>query len=267
MYSVRPNDIRQANLNYSFTNLFEAKYFSSKDSTEKKLKLFDNISVGGSYNMAAKYFKFSLLRINGNTRLFKGITTITIGAEYSFYGLSADGLSLDTTLYIKSDNKLLRFSRLQLRFSTRLSFSDIKNLVEGKPVEGLGVPGRPKDNRDKFEDLLASFSISHEFGVERRGINGPDFNMVTTNSINLVGGMEITPNWSIYFGNIGYDFISKQITYPDIGLSRDLHCWQLSFNWQPTRGTYAFNINVKPGTFDFLKVPYKRGNYDSSGGF
>ena len=102
--------------------------------------------------------RFSLLRINGNTRLFKGITTITIGAEYSFYGLSADGLSLDTTLYIKSDNKLLRFSRLQLRFSTRLSFSDIKNLVEGKPVEGLGVPGRPKDNRDKFEDLLASFS-------------------------------------------------------------------------------------------------------------
>jgi hypothetical protein len=83
----------------------------------------------------------------------------------------------------------------------------------------------------------------------------------------MVGGMEVTPNWSIYFGNIGYDFISKQLTYPDIGISRDLHCWQMTFNWQPTRGTYAFNISVKPGTFDFLKVPYKRGNYDSSGGF
>ena len=33
LYSVRPTDIEQANLNYSFTNLFEAKYFSAKDST------------------------------------------------------------------------------------------------------------------------------------------------------------------------------------------------------------------------------------------
>ena len=266
MYSVRPNDIRQANLNYSFTNLFEAKYFNSKDSTEKKLKLFDNIGVGGSYNIAADSFNFSPLGINGTTRLFKGITTISIGATYSFYGRRANG-TLDPMLYIESDNKLLRFEMLRLRFSTRISFGDIKKLLEGKPVEGPGVPGRPKDTRDKFEDLLSGFSISHEFGVVRMGVNGPDVNMVTTNSINMVGGMEITPNWSIYFGNIGYDFISKQITYPDIGLSRDLHCWQLSFNWQPTRGTYAFNINVKPGTFDFLKVPYKRGNYDSSGGF
>ena len=98
-------------------------------------------------------------------------------------------------------------------------------------------------------------------------MTGPDITRVTTNNINMVGGMEVTPNWSIYFGNIGYDFISKRLTYPDIGLSRDLHCWQMSFNWQPTRGTYAFNISVKPGTFDFLKVPYKRGNYDSTGGF
>jgi len=267
LYGVRPTNARQANLNYSFTNLFEAKYFNAKDSTEKKLKLFDNISVGGSYNFAAPVFKFSPLSISGNTRLFKGITTISIGAAYSFYGLNDNG-SLDSMLYLESSNKLLRFDNLRLRFSTRITFNDIKKLIEGKPVEGPNVnQPRTVDTRDKFEDLLSGFSISHEFGVVRMGMVGTDMTVVTTNNINMVGGMEITPNWSIYFGNIGYDFISKQITYPDLGIARDLHCWQLSFNWQPTRGTYAFNISVKPGTFDFLKVPYKRGNYDSSGGF
>lgn len=268
MYSVRPTNVKQANLNYSFTNLFEAKYFSAKDSTEKKLKLFDNISVGGSYNMAADSFKFSPLNISGNTRLFKGITTISVGATYSFYGLRENG-RLDTTLYIKSDNKLLRFDNLRLRFSTRITFNDIKKIIEGKPVEAPSAPDKKRiaDTRDKFEDLLSGFSISHEFGVVRMGMSGPDITRVTTNSINMIGSMSVTPNWRIYFGNIGYDFISKRITYPDLGISRDLHCWQLSFNWQPTRGTYAFNISVKPGTFDFLKVPYKRGNYDSSGGF
>lgn len=267
LYSVRPTSTRQANLNYSFTNLFEAKYFNAKDSTEKKLKLFDNISVGGSYNFAAPVFKFSPLSISGTTRLFKGITTISIGAAYSFYGLKDNG-TLDSMLYIQSSNKLLRFDNLRLRFSTRITFNDIKKLIEGKPVEGPNAnQPRKVDTRDKFEDLLSGFSISHEFGVVRMGMVGSDTTVVTTNNINMVGGMRVTPNWSIYFGNIGYDFISKQITYPDLGISRDLHCWQLSFNWQPTRGTYAFNISVKPGTFDFLKLPYKRGNYDSSGGF
>jgi len=268
LYSVRPTTIEQANLNYSFTNLFEAKYFSKKDSAEHKLKLFDNISVGGNYNMAADSFKFSPLNISGNTRFFKGITTFSVTAAYSFYGLRENG-KLDSELYVNSSNKLLRFDNLRLRFSTRITFNDVKKLFSPE------VPVQPdesgtktiKDTRSKFEDLLSGFSINHELGIVRMGMTGPDITRVTTNNINMVGGMEVTPNWSIYFGNIGYDFISKRLTYPDIGLSRDLHCWQMSFNWQPTRGTYAFNISVKPGTFDFLKVPYKRGNYDSTGGF
>src|SRR5690606_10637076 len=52
LYSLRPNNQRQANLTWSVTNIFEAKYFSKRDSTDKKLKLFDNINVSGSYNLA-----------------------------------------------------------------------------------------------------------------------------------------------------------------------------------------------------------------------
>jgi hypothetical protein len=274
LYSVRPTDIEQANLNYSFNNLFEAKYFSAKDSTDKKLKLFDNISVGGSFNMAAKVNKFSPVNISGTTRLFKGITTVSVGATYSFYALREDQ-RLSDTFYLDSDNKLLRFDNLRLRFSTRVTFEDIMKWVTGDPkasAEPRQSGSSDESNRvtptgDRFEDLLGRFSISHEFGVVQMGMTGPDETRITTNSINMIGSMQVTPNWTIFFGNIGYDFISKQLTYPDIGISRDLHCWQMSFNWQPTRGTYAFNISVKPGTFDFLKVPYKRGNYDSSGGF
>jgi hypothetical protein len=275
IYSVRPTDGKQANINYSFTNLFEAKYFSKKDSTEKKLKLFDNINVGGSYNIAAKHNKFSPVNISGNTRFFKGITTVSVGATYSFYGLNASG-RLDTIFYSQSAGHLLRFDNLRLRFSTRLTYHDVKGLFTGKQdkegaAEGTSRPSsgpkRPPDTRDKFLDLLSSFSISHEMGVVRMGMPGRDTTAITTNSINLVGSIRVTPNWSLFFGNIGYDFRSKQITYPDIGIARDLHCWQLSFNFQPVRGTYSFHLGVKPGTFDFLKFPYRRGNYDTRGGF
>ncbi|MEN9415617.1 MAG: hypothetical protein RLZ62_1921, partial [Bacteroidota bacterium] len=55
----------------------------------------------------------------------------------------------------------------------------------------------------------------------------------------------------------------KRLVYPDIGFTRDLHCWSLSFRWQPDRGTYSFFIGVKPGTLEFLKVPYRKDYFDT----
>jgi hypothetical protein len=81
------------------------------------------------------------------------------------------------------------------------------------------------------------------------------------------GSVHISPKWTINVGNIGYDFRSEQLTYPDFGFSRDLHCWFLNFSWQPQRGTYALQIGVKPGTLDFIKIPHNRNTQDTFGGF
>ncbi|HUR30782.1 MAG TPA: putative LPS assembly protein LptD [Saprospiraceae bacterium] len=271
LFSTRPVDRDQALLNYSFTNLFEAKYFSKRDSTEKKLKLFDNISVGGNYNMAkVDSFRFSPVNISGNTRLFKGLTTISVGAVYSFYGLRENG-RLDPTFYIESHNKLLRFDNLRLRFSTQITLEELFGFFNNKikpgssrpEISAENQPGRLPESGDKLFDLLNNLAINHELGVVLVGMTGRDTTVITTHSINMVGNIRLTPNWSVRFGNIGYDFRSKQLTYPDIGLARDLHCWELAFSFQPDRGTYSFHIGVKPGTFDFLKFPYRRNNQDA----
>ncbi|MCB0588750.1 MAG: hypothetical protein KDD06_25905, partial [Phaeodactylibacter sp.] len=73
--------------------------------------------------------------------------------------------------------------------------------------------------------------------------------------------------WNINIGNFGYDFVRKGITYPSVGFSRNLHCWEMGMSWQPTRGTYSFYIQVRPGTLDFLKIPYNRNNIDARSGF
>jgi hypothetical protein len=86
---------------------------------------------------------------------------------------------------------------------------------------------------------------------------------VATNAINCQGNVQLTQNWSVNVGNFGYDFVRNGLSYPSLGLSRDLHCWQMRFDWAPTRGTYNFTIQVKPGTLDFIKIPYQRNNYDT----
>nr|MDQ3015888.1 hypothetical protein [Bacteroidota bacterium] len=265
LYSVNPVLQEQANINYSVNNIFEAKYFSKRDSIDKKLKLFDNIAVNGNYNIAADSFQFSPLNIGGNTRLFKGITTITLGATYSFYGLRSNG-RLNSAAYWVTDHKPVRFDNVRLRFSSSITFAQVLGLFNGKTREQLEeerdapkVRDKLPTTEEKFFDLLNSFSFHHEFYLTRLGRNDRDTTQIVAHTVNMTGSMRITPNWSINFSNIGYDFKSKELTYPDIGIARDLHCWELAFSFQPTRGTYTFHLGVKPGSFDFLKFPVRRG--------
>ena len=45
----------------------------------------------------------------------------------------------------------------------------------------------------------------------------------------------------------GYDFQAKELTPASITITRDLHCWQMSFAWVPFGHyqSWSFNIGVK----------------------
>ncbi|MCB0635913.1 MAG: hypothetical protein KDC54_04825, partial [Lewinella sp.] len=119
-----------------------------------------------------------------------------------------------------------------------------------------------------FLSLFENFSIRHNmnFGFTPLTADRDTFR-VTTNSIELRGSIALTPNWNVDIGSIGYDFVSKRTTYPYLSLRRDLHCWEMGFSWAPTRNTYSFHLRVKPGTLDFIKVPYQRNNVDGANAF
>jgi lipopolysaccharide assembly outer membrane protein LptD (OstA) len=116
--------------------------------------------------------------------------------------------------------------------------------------------------------LFNNFRVSHRISLNRQLIptgygTARDTFAIGTNNISISGSLKLTSKWSLDLGNISYDFPSKQLVYPDLGFTRDLHCWSLSLRWQPDRGTYSFFIGVKPGALEFLKVPYRKDYYDT----
>lgn len=285
----------RATFNYSFNNIFEAKLWSKRDSTEKKLKLFDNIIVNGNINLNREdTLNFSPVGISGTTRFLKGLSTFSFTARFDPYAENEQGQRINQ-FYLDTDGKLLRFDLAQFRLSTRFTFKQIIDAFKPKApektedevqeeVEDTERPNtteverggyRPQSNQQQSKttasglfDLLNSFSVSHNMVVSSMSDNDGKVNtMINTNSVSMYGSMTLTPNWRINVGNIGYDFNSKRLTYPDIGFSRDLHCWELSFSWQPERGTYLLHLGVKPGSLDFLKIPFRRNNNDAFGGF
>jgi len=255
-----PPPTQQASIRWSINNNFEAKVRSRKDTVQKdkKIPLLNQLNIGSSYNFAADSLQFQPININGNTKFFKRIN-VRFGANYDPYKFE-NGRKINK-YYWDTDRKLLNFRNASLTVGTSIKPSEIKNLFFN---EFLGL--KPEEERTAVVDqynqnqgFIGSLSLNYSLRFSKVFENGRDTVKLTTNNISLSRTViNLSKNWKINIGNIGYDFVSKRITYPDFGFYRDLHCWEMGVNTQPQRGTFSFFIRVKPGSLDFLNVPYKR---------
>ena len=268
LYNRTPSGGQSMRLTYGLNNIFEAKVWSKRDSIEKNIKIFDNFRINGDYNFAADSFQLSRVVMTGTTRLFKGITTLSLNATFDPYAYDFEEGRRINKFYWDTNRKPLRFDFASLRFNTGITVGKLRSLITGEE-ETKGKKSSVKDLSDEgLVDIFADFRISHQFSFTGRSQpNGRDTFFISTNSISMRGSIKLTPKWSMRVGNISYDFNLKRLVYPDIGFYRDLHCWELGVDWQPANGTYSFYLHVKPGTLDFIKLPYQRGNQDAFGGF
>ncbi|PPK86266.1 lipopolysaccharide assembly outer membrane protein LptD (OstA) [Neolewinella xylanilytica] len=268
---------------YSISNLFEAKVWNRKDSTDNIVKLFQNIAVSGRYDLAADSLQWSVIRVSGSTSFFKGLTQVNLRASLDPYIAVFDeaqggAVRLDRTT-LREDGVPFQLTNFSGTISTNLTVAKIRQLFQGAEEEYVeDVAEERRQQREEantlFEEtdilsLFEKFSIRHTYNYsldrEVAVVAGQRdtlrFNTVA-NSIELRGALQLTENWSVNIGQIGYDFTSKRITYPYLSFARDLHCWEMRFSWAPQRNTYQFTIAVKPGTFDFLEVPVNQNRYD-----
>lgn len=271
----------QLGISYGITNIIETKYWSKKDSIEKKLRLFDNIGISGFYNFVNDTMPWNPISVSGNTTIFKGLTNFNFRTSYSPYVYDFERRRLTNELLWDTEKKPLQFLGFNGQFTTSISFGKIRDIITGKGSannqsnnsnqrQGNGPnPENAKDAADnktainpkeyQWTSLAAwfeNFSFSHSYNFDiRRELRGDTF-VVSAHSISVNGSIPLTKNWNLSIGNIAYDIKNKTLPYPYFGLSRDLHCWQMNFSWAPDYGTYSFFIGVKSSALNFIKYDY-----------
>ena len=280
VYGSPPNSRRSMGISYGMTHLFEAKYFSKKDSTLKKLRLADLISINGNYNFVADSLNWSLVSFSTGAKFVKNLVTLRFTMSMDPYTLQEDDrgqLRRVNKFYLDTNNKLLRLERAELRLSTGFTLGRLKDTFSKNKKQGESSSNRQAtstSNRpgarpaalnkppETLFDYFKDFRISYNFTLLRENNTRADTLRVSVHNIRLTGNMQLSEKWAISIGNISYDFPQKRLVFPDLGFTRDLHCWEMSMNWQPTRNAYTFSIRTKPGTLDFLKVPYQKNQFD-----
>lgn len=239
----------------------EAKYAVRKDSvlTEKRVQVF-NLNFNTNYNFAADSFRLAPLSMNANTTLF-GIVNLTASTSFDAYAQSKSGRRLRTFAYY-TDDKLAHFQSASIAASTFFDGAKLKQLLGEKPKTADNATN-PQDKKTVEKDFITNGGLSYNLLFSgRKTKSGQDSVAVTTHDISFNVNLNLTNNWTFTVGRIGYDLVGKRLTYPDFQLYRDLHCWEMGMSWQPQIDTYTFFIRAKPGSLDFLKVPYNKNILD-----
>lgn len=256
-----PGNIRErALLNYSLVNNIEMKVKSASDTVTgtKKVKLFDNISLSGNYDLMADSFQFSAIDINARCQPLP-IVFFNFNASANPYRLDPVSGRVLNELLVEYDNKWARL--------TTASFAMGLNLrsKQGTPAnQSARVSQEEIDAVNANRDLYVDFNIPWTLNLSYNYIlSRPAFSSTITQAISASGDINVTQKWKVGV-NTGYDVIARQFTFTSINVYRDLHCWEMRFNFVPfgLRKSYSLDINVKASVLQELKLSRKRDWYD-----
>ena len=247
------NNRMQARVQLSFGNNLEIKVRSKKDTVTglKKVPIIDNFNISMYYDFAADSMRWSMFSMSGRSTLFKQLY-LTYSFIFDPYSIDGNGRRVNVTEW-KANHRLLRFS--SGTYSISLNYRIDQNTFKSRDEER---------QRNRLPWSL-TFNYSFTYGINdnldyyRPLFTGEElkpykFNMVHT--LNVSGDVQVTKKWKIGF-TTGYDFVQKSLSYTSLDFYRDMHCWEMSFNWIPFgyRKGWQFTINVKSSTLrDVLKL-------------
>lgn len=258
---------------FSISNTIEAKLKAKSDTAKKdveKISLIDNFNINGGYNFLADSFNLSTISLGMNTQLFKKIS-INMGATLDPYSFNTDPLFYNPedpfstgrrqNKFLLAEGKgLASLANFNLAFSHRLQpkSADKKKVSKNASEEELKFINK---NPDLYVDFSVPWSLSFSYNFNYTKIGFAESQVIQALTFN--GDLSLTEKWKMTY-NSGYDFVSKSLTYTNLAITRDLHCWQMNLNWTPIAyggrgGAYSFEIRAKSSVLQELKLA-KRGS-------
>ena len=293
-----PTGQESKSLGFGLQNNLELKVRDKEDTTGsgfKKVKVFDNLSLNSGYNFAADSFNLSDISFNTRTSFFNNKVSLALNGAIDPYQYELISESVNVRgertvvqrpvnrFYLQDGLGLGKINRLTTSINVNLRpkgsgggnnmSQQNSNLVDPSQTNFNNGFGNDLtnvqeaeleyiyQNPEQYVDFNIPWSLRLSYSVSR---NKEGFaEAVINQSFSFSGDLSLTPKTKITF-NSGYDFDRKTFTNTRIGISRDLHCWALNFDWVPF-GTYqSFSVVIRPKSaiLQDLKLQKRRSFQD-----
>lgn len=255
----------QQTISFGISNILETKSVR-RDSTgevqSNNLRLIDNLSINSGYNFAADSLNFSNVNVTLSSRLFDRVR-LSANANYSVY--EQIGPNQQANRFVWEDGgKLLQPLSYNVSLSTNFRggqrgarpytppygpydpynqqfFSPIDQYFNDRPIQPIDSPW----------SLGLDFSYRWTYRFEESARK-----QAVLNASNIQ--FQLTQKWNVST-RIGYDFIEKELTPSQFRLTRQMVCWNLSFQFNPFGDFqyYSFRLSLDSSQISnlFQKLP------------
>ena len=272
-----PSSGRSMSMTFSLSQNLEMKVLSKRDTSGvKKIKLIDELRASGSYNFLADSMRLSTISLSFRTTLFKNFG-INLSATLDPYRVTPQGVRYDKLFFpgrITSTGWSFGYTFKSREDKSTPAVNDITSLPPEYQNPFYDPYGQmdPVLRRQYMAQTYYDFSLPWNFGFNyavnysvsyvNNGTTGYRKNV--TQTIGFNGSLNLTPKVGITFQG-GYDIKTNKLTTSSISITRDLHCWQMSFSWIPFgyHKSWSFNIGVKAASLSDLKYDKSQSMYDN----
>jgi lipopolysaccharide assembly outer membrane protein LptD (OstA) len=261
-----PASVKSGLIAFSLRNSLEMKVRSKKDTITgtKKISLIDQLIISENYDVTKDSMQWSLLSISGNTTLFKALH-LTYSGSLDPYARDTAGRPLKETEWALH-RRLFRLDNSTWQLGLSYSLSSDKGK---KKTPTKGSEQEKKDvinNLDYYYDFDIPWSLKLDYNItygRSWNITYSHRNTMLTQTLGFNGQINLTPKWKFTITS-GWDFTLSELSFTNIQLIRDLHCWEMSFNWIPKgpQQSWNFTLKVKASILTDLKLTKKKDFQD-----
>jgi hypothetical protein len=225
---------------------------NSQDTTgsgePRKVKLLESFNLSSGYDMFRDSLKFNNISLSARTKIINDKVDLNLSGSIDPYALDSTGRRIN-----KYHGGLGRLTSVSLTSGINFSADNGKN----KEKKNELVHGY-YDQYVDF-DLPWSININYRLNYSKPGLA----RATVTQSIDVSGSLSLTPKWQFSYST-GFDITNKQFAATSFDITRDLHCWEMTFNCIPfgQHQSYNFRINVRSSMLRDLKLTKRESWYD-----
>jgi hypothetical protein len=274
---------KNGSVSFSLANIVDAHVYAKNDTTgkPKTVKLIENFNITTAYSIFDDSMRWSPVNMVLRTTLFENVG-LSVNSNFSLYGLDSKGHTIKE-YYFSQTKKLMRLTS----FYVGADFSLDKFLKGQKdknkpapvtashavgPTSGSEIPVEPgggtmhnaaASQYDEYGymkfDSPWTMNVSYSFNYSK-----PALTHMVTQAISINGTVQLTKKMNITYRS-GYDLSHKAITMTEFQITRDLHCWDMSFTWVPNGNMkmWEFSIRVKASVLADLKYQRRKDYHDN----
>ncbi|MCI1779411.1 MAG: LPS-assembly protein LptD [Bacteroidales bacterium] len=301
IYSGQVNSVpgrgESASMGFSLGNNVEAKVRDKRDTTGKgykKVKLIDQLSIGGTYNFLADSMKLSTISVNMSTTVF-GKMAISANATLDPYAIDERGHRYNE-FNIAKEGGLKLFRMTHAGFSTSYSFNGEGTSSLGSdysPASGwITAPGNKSvsgknDSQQQYKRIYTNpytgeyipggwvyympptvpwsvnLNFSYTFSKSYQYSNDQLLTKNTnTMTLGISSQIKLTDKLNCNL-NTGFDLSKMKMTTTQFSANMDLHCFNIAVSWIPNGQweSWSFRISAKASALADLLQYKKNASY------